>query len=84
MYSTELETSLPFWKRASETVRGNPGATHLCTSGKMLPATRPISSSISEAAFPIEPHGFREPSSWLDEYRRIFKLFQENLGEATP
>ena len=31
------------------------------------------------AIFPIEPHGFREPSSWLDEYRRIYLLFEENL-----
>ncbi len=33
------------------------------------------------ALFPVEPHGFREPSSWLDEYRRIFKLFQEHVGK---
>ncbi len=32
------------------------------------------------AIFPIEPHGFREPSSWLNEYRRIFKLFETHLG----
>jgi dipeptidyl aminopeptidase/acylaminoacyl peptidase len=32
------------------------------------------------AIFPVEPHGFRQPSSWLDEYRRIFKLFEENLN----
>jgi dipeptidyl aminopeptidase/acylaminoacyl peptidase len=31
------------------------------------------------AIYPVEPHGFREPSSWLDEYRRIFKLFESNL-----
>ncbi|MDX1285801.1 MAG: prolyl oligopeptidase family serine peptidase, partial [Draconibacterium sp.] len=31
------------------------------------------------AVYPIEPHGFREPSSWTDEYKRIFKLFEENL-----
>jgi len=31
------------------------------------------------ALYPVEPHGFRQPSSWLDEYRRIFKLFEENL-----
>ena len=31
------------------------------------------------AIYPIEPHGFREPSSWLDEYRRIFKLFENHL-----
>ncbi len=31
------------------------------------------------AIYPIEPHGFREPTSWLDEYRRIFKLFEEHL-----
>jgi dipeptidyl aminopeptidase/acylaminoacyl peptidase len=29
--------------------------------------------------YPIEPHGFREPSSWLDEYRRINDLFVETL-----
>ncbi len=31
------------------------------------------------AIYPVESHGFVEPSSWLDEYRRIFKLFEENL-----
>lgn len=31
------------------------------------------------AIFPVEPHGFVQPSSWLDEYRRIHKLFEENL-----
>lgn len=31
------------------------------------------------AVYPVEPHGFREPSSWTDEYKRIFKLFEENL-----
>jgi len=29
--------------------------------------------------YPVEPHGFKEPTSWTDEYKRIFKLFQENL-----
>lgn len=31
------------------------------------------------AVYPIEPHGFREPSSWLDEYRRIYKLVEDTL-----
>ncbi|GAA5186567.1 prolyl oligopeptidase family serine peptidase [Ferrimonas gelatinilytica] len=31
------------------------------------------------AIYPVEPHGFRQPYSWLDEYRRIFRLFEENL-----
>ena len=31
------------------------------------------------AFYPVESHGFREPSSWTDEYKRIFKLFEENL-----
>lgn len=31
------------------------------------------------AIYPVEPHGFRQPSSWLDEYRRIFKLFETHL-----
>lgn len=29
--------------------------------------------------YPVEPHGFKESSSWRDEYGRIFKLFQETL-----
>ena len=31
------------------------------------------------ALYPVEPHGFIEPESWLDEYRRIYKLFEANL-----
>ncbi len=31
------------------------------------------------AIFPVEPHAFRQPSSWLDEYRRIYRLFEQNL-----
>ena len=31
------------------------------------------------ASYPVEDHGFVEPSSWSDEYRRIFKLFEKNL-----
>ena len=31
------------------------------------------------AIYPVEPHGFVQPSSWLDEYRRIFKLFENTL-----
>jgi len=31
------------------------------------------------AVFPVEGHGFREPSSWTDEYKRIYQLFQETL-----
>jgi len=31
------------------------------------------------AVYPVEDHGFREPTSWADEYTRIFKLFEENL-----
>jgi len=28
------------------------------------------------AVYPLEDHGFVEPSSWTDEYKRIFKLFE--------
>ena len=31
------------------------------------------------AAYPLEGHGFREPSSWTDECKRIFKLFEMHL-----
>ncbi len=29
------------------------------------------------AVYPLERHAFREPESWLDEYRRTLKLFEE-------
>jgi dipeptidyl aminopeptidase/acylaminoacyl peptidase len=32
------------------------------------------------ALYPVEGHGFAEPSSWTDEYRRIYKLFRETIG----
>jgi dipeptidyl aminopeptidase/acylaminoacyl peptidase len=28
------------------------------------------------ASYPVEDHGFVEPSSWTDEYKRILKLFE--------
>jgi dipeptidyl aminopeptidase/acylaminoacyl peptidase len=31
------------------------------------------------AVYPVESHGFVEPSSWTDEYKRIFRLFENNL-----
>jgi len=31
------------------------------------------------ASYPMEDHGFLEPSSWTDEYKRIFKLFERVL-----
>ncbi len=32
------------------------------------------------AVYPVEGHGFTEPSSWTDEYRRILKLIQTHVG----
>lgn len=34
------------------------------------------------AAYPVEPHGFREPTSWMDEYKRILALFERTLGDG--
>ena len=31
------------------------------------------------ALYPVEGHGFQEPSSWTDEYRRILKLFEAHI-----
>jgi dipeptidyl aminopeptidase/acylaminoacyl peptidase len=33
----------------------------------------------SVAPYPVENHGFEEETSWADEYKRILKLFEENL-----
>lgn len=32
------------------------------------------------AVYPIEGHGFTEPSSWTDEYRRILRFIQQSVG----
>jgi dipeptidyl aminopeptidase/acylaminoacyl peptidase len=31
------------------------------------------------AIYPVESHAFREPASWVDEYRRIWNLFERTL-----
>ena len=31
------------------------------------------------APYPMERHGFEHPDSWLDEYKRVYKLFETNL-----
>jgi len=36
----------------------------------------------SIAPFPVENHGFEEETSWSDEYKRILKLFDENLTSS--
>jgi dipeptidyl aminopeptidase/acylaminoacyl peptidase len=36
------------------------------------------------AVYPVEDHGFVEPASWSDEYKRIFKLFETNLKKPAP
>ena len=32
------------------------------------------------AVYPVENHGFVEPTSWTDEYRRILELFEEEIA----
>ncbi|MEO0975228.1 MAG: alpha/beta fold hydrolase [Pseudomonadota bacterium] len=34
------------------------------------------------ASYPLEPHAYVHASSWLDQYRRILKLFESTIGEA--
>jgi dipeptidyl aminopeptidase/acylaminoacyl peptidase len=36
------------------------------------------------AGYPVEDHGFEQPTSWADEYKRIFKLFETNLKAPAP
>jgi dipeptidyl aminopeptidase/acylaminoacyl peptidase len=31
------------------------------------------------ASYPVEDHAFEQPSSWADEYKRIYKLFEQTL-----
>ncbi|MEP6730790.1 MAG: prolyl oligopeptidase family serine peptidase [bacterium] len=37
----------------------------------------------SLASYPVEDHGFVRPSSWTDEYRRIFELFESTIARPT-
>ncbi|HZJ00705.1 MAG TPA: prolyl oligopeptidase family serine peptidase [Gemmatimonadaceae bacterium] len=34
--------------------------------------------------YPVEDHAFVRPSSWTDEYKRIFKIFEDNLPSRVP
>ncbi len=36
------------------------------------------------AVYPVEDHGFVRPSSWADEYRRIFEIFERTLPSRVP
>jgi dipeptidyl aminopeptidase/acylaminoacyl peptidase len=36
----------------------------------------------SVAMYPVENHGFVEPTSWADEYKRILDLFEKNLKKT--
>jgi dipeptidyl aminopeptidase/acylaminoacyl peptidase len=33
------------------------------------------------ASYPVEDHGFVRPSSWTDEYTRIFNLFERTIAK---
>ena len=34
------------------------------------------------ASYPLEPHGYIYEESWLDQYRRILKLFETVIGDS--
>ena len=34
--------------------------------------------------YPLDRHGFTNADSWLDEYKRIYRLFEANLKTAAP
>lgn len=36
------------------------------------------------AVYPLERHAFIAPGSWVDKYRRILKLFEDNLNKPVP
>ena len=38
----------------------------------------------SLASYPVEDHGFVRPSSWTDEYTRIFDHFERTIGHPAP
>lgn len=36
------------------------------------------------AIYPLDAHSFENPEAWLDEYRRIYKLFATHLKQGAP
>jgi len=36
------------------------------------------------AVYPLESHKFKEWTSWLDEYKRVYKLFEETIRDKDP
>lgn len=36
------------------------------------------------ASYPVEDHAFVRPSSWADEYRRIFEIFERTVPSRVP
>lgn len=44
------------------------------------PSPELVKNSWELTIYPVESHGFKEPSSWIDEFERIFKLFEQNLN----
>lgn len=36
------------------------------------------------AVYPVEDHAFVEPTSWMDQYRRILELFETHLHRTAP
>lgn len=36
------------------------------------------------AVYPAEDHGFVDPASWTDQYRRILELFERHIATAAP
>lgn len=36
------------------------------------------------ASYPVEDHGYVQPTSWADQYKRIFKLFETHLKAPAP
>jgi len=55
----------------------SPDGTHVF----ILVSERPVGAR-SLAPYPVENHGFERASSWADEYKRILKLFEDNLRMA--
>ncbi len=35
--------------------------------------------NFSMSPYPLDRHGFTNADSWLDEYKRIYRLFESNL-----
>ncbi len=76
----EGETFLPDFKLYCSGYDTSPYKIEWMRYEDSAPSPKLVKNNWELAVYPVESQGFTEPGSWTDEYKRIFKLFEQNLS----